>query len=281
MSDQESNRQPRTILSEGILIAIASSGAYLLAFYYEKGFTSYFEIPINLVSVSFVNIFVFAGLLIGFLLFLFFPANILPMILYKLPPALSRSAFVLLISSLGLFVHLYLFGLSNWRILVVYICLMIAFAFIELVMPMIVHRKKGSYLEKLEAQHERDRKEVTLIDIIVKRLGQGSFFIFLALLIGISFSENAGKEQATSQTDFLVTSTSPELVVLRIYGDNMICAPFNRDTKEVQTRFTIIKMADDSKLAFNLEKVGPLRPVRFESVGASISQPTPAPANAP
>jgi hypothetical protein len=274
MGDQESNKEPRTNLSEGILIAIASSGAYLLAFYYEKGFSSFFEIPVNFVSVSFVNIFIFGTFLIGFLVLFFLPANIVTLVLFRLPPELSRSVFPVLLCLVFIAVHLYTFGLSNWTPLVIGVAVALFFLLFELVWPLIMHRDRSRYIEKLEAQRELDKKEVNLVDLIQRLYGIGPIITILALLLGINFSESVGKAQAMKQTDFLVTNTSLEMVVLQIYGENMICAPFNRDTKEVQTRFTIIKMAEDSKLAFNLEKVGPLHPVRFQPAESSVPLPS-------
>ena len=67
-----------------------------------------------------------------------------------------------------------------------------------------------------------------------------------------------GTEHATKRVSFLVASTKPETVVLRIYGDRMICASFNRITRQVEPNFVLLKVAEDPRLRLRLEPVGPL-----------------------
>jgi hypothetical protein len=98
-------------------------------------------------------------------------------------------------------------------------------------------------------------------------------------VLSINISENAGSAAALRQTEFMVTNTVPEMVVLQIYGDNMICAPFDRNAKEVQRRFSIIKMASDSKLVLSLENIGPLHSI--EKMVNTTSMPTQLPSAVP
>ncbi|HEX8144645.1 MAG TPA: hypothetical protein VF553_18905 [Pyrinomonadaceae bacterium] len=97
----------------------------------------------------------------------------------------------------------------------------------------------------------------------------------LVLSWGLTFV--VGQAEAINQRNFLVINTSPEMAVLRIYGDNMSCAPFNRETKEVQKSFVIIKAADNPKHSFNLEDIGPLKPVEI----TTQVQPVPLPVVSP
>jgi hypothetical protein len=60
------------------------------------------------------------------------------------------------------------------------------------------------------------------------------------------------------EKEFLVLASSPDTVVLRIYGDNIICAPFNRSAKEMQRSFIIHKVGETPPLELRLEKIGPL-----------------------
>lgn len=69
-------------LSEGILIATASSVAYLLTFQYEKGFVSYWGVPAQFVSVGLVNVLYAAVLLIGFI---FLAASLVNLVVQLLP----------------------------------------------------------------------------------------------------------------------------------------------------------------------------------------------------
>ncbi len=80
--------------------------------------------------------------------------------------------------------------------------------------------------------------------------------MFIALLF-LSFS--TGQIKAKSQDKFLIVHSVPETVVLRIYGDNLICAPFERERNQVTRSFVIRKMGDNPDIILNVEMVGPLR----------------------
>ena len=84
--------------------------------------------------------------------------------------------------------------------------------------------------------------------------------LIMILWLLLVISNNAGDAAALKQEEFLVANTSPEMVVLRIYGDHLICAPFDRATKEAQRSYSVLNVADDPQLMVRLEKVGPLRP---------------------
>jgi len=276
MSNPEVPIKSGSAVTEGLLVAIASAVAYLLAFYYEKGFTSYFKIPTHFVGVGIVNIFIVIALAISFLLFILPTADFIFALLRRLHPVLYPLVSGLLFMSLFLVMHLYLFGLSNWPLFIVHLVVLFIIVFIALVLPMIAHRKKGKVLERLEEQQNLDRSHVGIFDVMATKFGRSSVLVIAFSLLSINFAENAGRAQAMKQTEFLVVSTEPEMVVLQIYGDSIICAPFKRETKEVETRFRIMKIAEDSKLALNLEKVGPLRPVEFK-----LPTPLPSPSEMP
>ena len=76
-------------------------------------------------------------------------------------------------------------------------------------------------------------------------------FIFLAAFFG-------GKGDARSQTEFLVPSKYPDVVVLRIYGDNLVCAKFDKETKEVTSRVFILRADVDPEIILVLSDIGPL-----------------------
>ena len=76
--------------------------------------------------------------------------------------------------------------------------------------------------------------------------------VFVILLI---ISHNMGRSGALTKTNFLLLAEEKPTVVLRVYGDRIICASFNRDTKQLDESLTIRNMTD---LRFTIEEVGPL-----------------------
>jgi hypothetical protein len=279
MSDQETAKRTGFAITEGLLIAVVSAGAYLLAFYYEKGFTSYFKIPMHFVSVSLVTIFILVAVAISFLLLIVPIVDFIFGYLPRLHPVLYPGVGVLLFVSLFSVIHLYLFGLSNWPVFIFHLVMLVLVAAIFLLLPMIIHRKKGKVIERLEEQQKIDQSVLSIYDVIASRFGRESLLVIALSILSINFAENAGRAQAMKQTEFLVLNTEPEMVVLQIYEENMICAPFNRNTKEVETRFRFVKIAEDPKLILNLEKVGPLHP--YEPKPAQSPTPFATPESSP
>lgn len=81
-----------------------------------------------------------------------------------------------------------------------------------------------------------------------------TFILLLIFFLGYQ----SGNWEAKNRQDYLVLSTNPELVVLRIYGDNAVAAPFNRQAKTIEKEFTVHKVGDDPKLEYRWETIGPL-----------------------
>jgi len=82
--------------------------------------------------------------------------------------------------------------------------------------------------------------------------------VIAVFLFGIYIASNAGRSEAIKQEEYLVTNTTPELVVLRMYGDNLVCVPFDRTTGEIEESFSVIKNTGETGLALRLEKLGRL-----------------------
>lgn len=56
----------------------------------------------------------------------------------------------------------------------------------------------------------------------------------------------------------MVPASAPGSVVLCTYGDYVILAPFDKQTKEVARAISILKKGDDPRLLLQLERIGPL-----------------------
>ena len=83
-----------------------------------------------------------------------------------------------------------------------------------------------------------------------------------------------GHHAASEKSDFYVASTSPETAVLFITSDDKaICAPFDRASKAVEPRFTILDIGDDPDVEYHYEEIGPLT--------LATSTPIPLPTNTP
>ncbi|HEC36033.1 MAG TPA: hypothetical protein ENI39_05810 [Anaerolineae bacterium] len=246
---------------EGLLVAAISAYAYIFAFVYEAGFAQVFSIPLSFIAVSLTNVLVAGGSLllvghlvvsVGNLVFMMsdiFSGPISKRIKRLVPLLLFSLALVCVTSGTRLLPSFIIACAVGWLIAI----------FFQFIFPLLTQRGKGSYREKLVAQDDLDARTSDWYDLLARRLGVGPYSLVLLLLMALVVVYYAGQSTAMRQSTYLVTSTSPEMVVLRVYGGNMVCAPFDRDTREVKPSFVVLKVGEDPGLALHSEHVGPLR----------------------
>lgn len=281
----EAHKQKSSLrVTDAVLLAIASSGAYLLSFLYERGYAKYFGIPPEFINVSLVNLLIFGAGIVSFIVggYLFFDL-VFPFIRPKHPYLAFWAPVIAVLFFIAVLLPLFLFGWVGLWFFLVLLGVWFLVVFIFLVWPLIVHRKHGGWMKRYDKQFEQAVNEAKTVELervhlqafIGGRLGYKNFGLLIFLLIQSTIlSGAAGNFKAEKQEDFLITNTTPTMVVLRVYGDNMICAPLDRNAKEVKKSFVILKIAEDKKLMLNLEKVGPLKPVE-KLTSETITTPTP------
>ncbi len=244
-------------LSEGIIIGLGSLFGYLIAYRYHLGFVNYFGIPSDFVVLSITDV-IFAVLaIIMLVLFMLFIGNFLYFLVPKGNNVLSIK--FLRVSIIGIFTlfYSYLYG-THWQEWIWLLGFFVMVLFLEYAFPLLTQRVKKSYREKLKAQEEIDAQVGDIYTHISSRIGLTRYVILSILLLLVFLSYPKGRYDASKKDEYLVTATSPEMAVLRIYGDSIICAPFDRATKKIYKRFHIIKMNEESMPVLVSEKVGPL-----------------------
>jgi hypothetical protein len=168
--------------------------------------------------------------------------------------AVSRTA----IFSLILLAFIWVYG-KQWRGWIAMAGMVAFFAILDFIFPLILQRGKGSYRDKLTAQAEAEENNRTIGRLLNARFGNVGVTTLLIIMYGLSLAYAAGRAHGEQQEEFLVIDQSPEVVVLRIYGEYLITAPVDRSTKEVEKKFVILKLSDNSPTSLTLEKVGPLK----------------------
>ena len=275
-------------LSEGIVLAAIPILAYLLTYLYEISYGAFFDIPWKLVSVNPATLVV--------VLVVFLPGVVL-LVLYiasgAIPLLLALGAlqgtkilrFVLrrwpdsavtisrLLYRLKVRVRLRRFVREVFLpMILILVCLLITYSFrpavlvpvglgfIELVVFVGYQFLRDVFGERqtsLSGSRTIGRRlRVSVLELV-------NYFAFLLIL-----AWGAGHFFARDTVKFLVPLSSPNTVVLDIYGDKLIVAPFNRATKAVQPEFKILTPESAGELW--LEKVGRLH---FEK---SPSKPRPS-----
>jgi hypothetical protein len=124
----------------------------------------------------------------------------------------------------------------------------------------LTHRDKTSYLEKLrEADRRFHARPSTAADQLFRSdRARWVFQLAIWAWFTLTASQNAGYFEAKWKKDFLVPASAPQRVVLCTYGDNLILSAFDKQSKEVERAFSILKKGDDPKLELQWQEIGPL-----------------------
>jgi hypothetical protein len=129
------------------------------------------------------------------------------------------------------------------------------------VSPILRYRKLGTYDAKLQAQHDEivsrvPNADTTLLMNAIR--GRQVWPVLLIMLLWVlSTSYLMGGREARTRWEHYVKPGSPELVVLRIYGDTALAAPFDRAQWKLGAETHIIKLEGDVTL--RLENLGALK----------------------
>lgn len=250
------------VFSEAILLALASSGAYFLAFRYEKSYADYFGIPVDLITISLNSVLLFFAILSGLLLLLFYILDILIVIFGKTNSVMLQAIFPILIIFVLLVIQIYFYGIGEWEKWILFLSLILGVAFLQLGLPLITQRQESSYLDKLKAQAEYDNNKTNFTNLLAKLFGINGLVVLLIFTFGLLIANSAGNSEAIRKGEFLIANTKPEVVVLRVYNELAIAAQFNRNTGEVSKNFSLISIKDNPQIIFSMENLGPLHKSR-------------------
>lgn len=253
---------PKTsgLLPEGILLALIPALAYAIALMYELGFASYFGIPISLVDVGFSSFGVSILSLFVVAAVLFFTANFLFMLwpesrrediqyfhpllfwgLFLLATFLVRKEFLPVLK-------------TYWFVIIMILLFYIA--------PIFQYRKEKGYINKIKASWNAEAPIIgrSLIGKMHDKFGYFRVISLVTILIFFPLlSFNVGVSAAKGKSSFLVFHEESEYVVLKIYGDIMVCAQFQRTERMIVQRFVLKKIGEPPGLRLSLERVGPLK----------------------
>ena len=258
MSKKESNKRLK-FLSDAILAAGIPFFGYFLAFNYEKAFCAAFKIPQELIEIELITVVKVTGMLIGLITTLWIVSEFLHSVkLFESP--IGRLICRISIPVIITCIFIFLFDPPLYQIILISI-IPAALIFQFFIFPLLYGRGIKNYKKKVEYEINYDLKEDFLVDKFARKIGKNAYLIlFLAFMLYIS-SGLIGGVQAKTWTSFTVIRSNPELVVLRKYSQNFICAPFNREKKEVIKNFIIksVNSVAEEGSELIIENIGPLK----------------------
>ena len=259
MNNSVKKRTKKSWLAEGIIIAASPIAAYLLTYCYELGFTANFGIPREFMTLELRGILpltiiiLFTSLSIELFIILFKPIMAsMNVILRKI---INVSLWVAFFSPLIL---LYLSRKNNISLFLFFGLSLLAI-YSEFITPLLTEKRRIYYLDKLKASGQTSKSMLNSMNYFFGRKIAKLILAIFVMGYAMIVIRIVGEYKAINQNEYMVIRSPQEMVVLRIYGDKLTCAPFNRTTKEVKRIFNVFKISEDSNLQLHLEKVGPLR----------------------
>ncbi|HUU46290.1 MAG TPA: hypothetical protein VM118_11225 [Acidobacteriota bacterium] len=258
-------------ISEGLIIAGLPAFSYALAYAYEEGYCSVFNIPAQFIEVGLSDVLLALGALISGVSVVFLTANLLYM--WFLPRALSsplgRSLARISLVALLILGIIVLSALRPME-LIIYGGLFLFFIVMELLFPLLTQRKEQSYSAKLAGQEEIEGRVDTLYDLLNRSMGRQAMTLVFSVILLLACSFYAGVGRARRQQDFLMPVGAPNFVVLRQYSDRFIMGRLSGDGNMLAAEFRIEPLAGSNVRfpeSFQLKRIGPLvaaPPTRLE-----------------
>lgn len=257
MNNDIKNTKIGYLLSGGMLVGIATMYGYLLAYRYQLGYADYFGIPPELIVVEIKHV---LTVTFWILAFFFFGLPIINIIygLFTSDDILKNKIgiYIISIAFLLFFGLFYDVGWDGW---LAFLIVILVYTFLDFIWPIISIRNKKSYREKVHESYLREYPSINVIRAIGNFLGIRFTFIIWIGFILILLAHAKGEFDARTRLKFFVTKNGSEMVILNFYGDNVILAPFDRNTKEIYKKFEIKNLQESPLPMLVPENVGPLK----------------------
>jgi hypothetical protein len=244
----EVTKRPRIwSFSLALIIAVIPALGYLFAYFYQAGYAQAFGIPRDLIRLGILDVvrvwFPVVGLIVmalgtGGVFVLFLPLKAFPRAARWVATTLGAgivAAFLVTIS-------------AGWKIWVPFLVLTAVVLFVPLVFS-----KRGRKPKKQESS-----RQPMVMDYVRPWIWAVAVVVVFTIWSGVM-----GWSYATQRTDFMVLSGQPPLVVVQVYDDVLVTAPYtpasDGKTGEVVEAFTIYKVdALPSRPVLYL-RIGPLK----------------------
>jgi hypothetical protein len=260
ISSAKNAERKSLLFSEAILVALVPAAAYSLTYCFQYGYSKTLGIPSELIEFNLLEFLNVAFSVVGTIWILFnFLGIFLPAVISAHKAIKSRVVFIFACFFYSV-AALILFG-REWKVWIWMFGGSVILGVLVLGWPLWKNRKNlNEFFESLQkkAQTQTSGKK-DLYDLIRSSIGREAYLAISVFVIVAYFFYFSGMSRASEQTDYTVISTEPESVVLAIYGNEMICANFDRQEKTISGDFVIRETDDVQELTFHKEDVGPLK----------------------
>lgn len=245
--------EKRKLIPEGLFIAGIPFIGYLAAFTYEYGYALHYGIPVELISISLDRVLYFLGALVGLLFIIFYAVHLV----YIVCQHNRGLLFALFLLAPVLVLGIALTCIYDYKIWAWYWGVLLFFASIWFVPPLLTHKDKGSYEERYRASVAGEPD--TLYNLAVRVVGLGVTELLMWVAVFLFIAYHLGQGRALYQQDYWVDSSEPNTVVLRFYGDTVISHEYDAKTLKLAGDFLVTKLSSKQKLRFQEKSLGHLK----------------------
>ena len=253
--------QRPSVMSQGLFVAAVPSFGYVLAYLRELGFFLELKIPFSFIHVALTEVLAMTVALVGVLVVLVWGADALLTFVWQDKVTASfvhRVIRSVLIPFLVVVLVWALPDTSSLLLLVAGGCAA-GLVLIDFLHPLLTQRRVSGYQAKLAAAG-REERLTPLLKLVLRRLAPTDAWLIGMVVLLLVAALSLGTSRARSQEWYLVTEDQPSLVVIRHYGDTALAAGFDRESKVLERRFSLISLpgARGEETVLRLERIGPL-----------------------
>lgn len=254
------SEQKISIINESVFLAAIPVIGYWLAYLYQLGQMTYFDIPSMYVEININSVIsAIAALLVVLMVFYILLESVYVLFIGRLPRILKYSIFEALFMILFYWSCAIIFKWTLTKAIVFGLPIVGVFIFTNFFLPLFSHKDVKGYVAKLEAQNNRDKDTPRIIKVLGDKIGQlGRYSLVLFYLLSY-FAYFSGGYVASISSEFTIIKQTPELVVLKKYAENYIAADFDRKTNKVYSKYKLIPI-NQPGLEIAYENIGQLTP---------------------
>lgn len=272
--DNNSKKTINNIISETLLISIIPILAYASAITYEVGYNTYFNIPLELITISSNTIYKVLGYITVVIIIIFYVYQLFYFIIENfiiLPKPIYDIFVKTSIWYALLFLSILTFGFKLWEHYIYAIIMAASQPLVYLLSPLFLSkRSNNSYTERLQAMIEIEQdvsnRNDSLFEKILKSSGvkvANVMFLLLGVFVFIYSAYGYGKRTASEEEYFYVNKANPSNIYLRFYSDKVIGADYSAKDKTIGA-LIIEKLPPDTAMLISLQKIGPLKKVNID-----------------
>ena len=239
-------------MTGGILLAVAPGIGYLIVWIHDFGYANHFHIPAALIAPQIGEVITTA---IGLAIVIGLAFGLVDSYLYirqnRVGPVEAR---LWMLAGVALLFALVLYSAWgapwDWMATALWAAIVL-FLSVPIVGPAVLRDRRGN-------SEPQGSRHLPLLTAVTRQVGPVPLILGVAVLVIMQGAYDLGISDAQGQAVFLVSEVSPPEVVLAIWGDTVVLAPFDNSTHLVSRDFDIVKIGSQP-LHLTRMPIGPLK----------------------